>query len=175
MKDIDNIEPQKIVSSLLLSKRDHSGCMSTRNTSSSCRKLDEKVAKFRIFALNSELGYIWITQVVDHGTERWLLTPDGCCGWRPPDSGRLETGGVPSKPPATILLSVPSVFWDLGSLYQMALRRHLPRAVAAAVFSSTACLALEQLWCSVFVHIPGAQMVVDRRLDESCGGPTNNA
>ena len=32
--------------------------------------------------------------------------------------GRLETGGVPSKPPATILLSVPSVFWDFGSLCQ---------------------------------------------------------
>ena len=79
LKDIDNIEPQKIVSSLPLSQRDHSGCMSTRNTSSSCRKLDEKVARFRIFALSSELGYIWIIQVLfvmtDLGTERWLLTP----------------------------------------------------------------------------------------------------
>ena len=53
--------------------------------------------------------------------------------------GRLETGDVPSKPPATILLSVSSVFWDFGSLYQKALRRHLLRAVAAAVFSSCRC------------------------------------
>ena len=35
LEDIDNIEPQKIVSSLPLSQRDHSGCMSTRNTSAS--------------------------------------------------------------------------------------------------------------------------------------------
>ena len=63
LKDTDNIEPQKIVSSLPLSLRGHSDCMSTGNTS-----------RFRIFALNSELGYIWIRQVlcvvVDQGTER---------------------------------------------------------------------------------------------------------
>ena len=54
--------------------------------------------------------------------------------------GRLETGGVPSKSPATTLLSLwPSVFWDFGSVYQKALRRHLLRAVAAAVFSSCRC------------------------------------
>ena len=33
--------------------------------------------------------------------------------------GRRKTGGVPPKPPATILLSLwPSTFWDFGSLYQ---------------------------------------------------------
>ena len=33
--------------------------------------------------------------------------------------GRHKTGGVPPKPPATVLLSLlPSVFWDFGSLYQ---------------------------------------------------------
>ena len=33
--------------------------------------------------------------------------------------GRLKTGGVPPKPPATIFLSLsPSVFWDFGSLHQ---------------------------------------------------------
>ena len=50
--------------------------------------------------------------------------------------GRLKTGGVPPKPPATILLSLcPSVFWDFGSLFRT-LRRYFLRAVAAAVFSS---------------------------------------
>ena len=38
--------------------------------------------------------------------------------------GRLKTGGVPPKPPATIFLSLsPSVFWDFGSLFRT-LRRH---------------------------------------------------
>ena len=32
--------------------------------------------------------------------------------------GRPKTGGEPPKSPGTILLSVPSVFWDFGSLYQ---------------------------------------------------------
>ena len=33
--------------------------------------------------------------------------------------GRLKTGGVPPKPPATIFLSLwPSVFWDFGSLFR---------------------------------------------------------
>ena len=41
--------------------------------------------------------------------------------WTP---GRHKTGGVPPKPPATILLALwPSVFWDFGSLYLEALRR----------------------------------------------------
>ena len=47
---------------------------------------------------------------------------------------RLKTGGVPPKPPATILLSLwPSVFWDFGSLFRT-FRGHSLRAVAAAVF-----------------------------------------
>ena len=51
--------------------------------------------------------------------------------------GRLKTGGVPPKPPATIILSLwPSVFWDFGSLFRT-LRRHFLRAVAAAISSST--------------------------------------
>ena len=38
--------------------------------------------------------------------------------------GRLKTGGVPPKPPATIFPSLcPSVFWDFGSLFRT-LRRH---------------------------------------------------
>ena len=38
--------------------------------------------------------------------------------------GRLKTGGVPPKPPATIFPSLcPSVFWDFGSLFKT-LRRH---------------------------------------------------
>ena len=38
--------------------------------------------------------------------------------------GRLKTGGVPPKPPATIFLSLlPSLFWDFGSLFKT-LRRH---------------------------------------------------
>ena len=38
--------------------------------------------------------------------------------------GRLKTGGVPPKPPATIFISLwPSVFWDFGSLFRT-LRRH---------------------------------------------------
>ena len=49
--------------------------------------------------------------------------------------GRLETGGVPSKPPATILLSVPLGFLGLRFAPPEALRRHLSRAVAAAVFA----------------------------------------
>ena len=33
--------------------------------------------------------------------------------------GRLKTGGVPPKTPATIFFSLsPSVFWDFGSLHQ---------------------------------------------------------
>ena len=51
--------------------------------------------------------------------------------------GRLKTGGVPPKPPATILLSLwPSVFWDFGSLFS-SFRGHFSRAVAAAVSSSS--------------------------------------
>ena len=120
------------------------GYMSTRNTSSSCRKLNEKVASFRIFALSLELGYFWIPQVLfrrcGSGHREMVVDSlmDAVAGARQ-TPGRLETGGVPSKPPATILLSVPSVFWDFGSLYQKALRRHLLRAVAAAVFSSCRC------------------------------------
>ena len=49
--------------------------------------------------------------------------------------GRLETGGVPSKPPATILLSVPLGVLGLRFALPEAVRRHLLRAVAAAVFS----------------------------------------
>ena len=38
--------------------------------------------------------------------------------------GRIKTGGVPPKPPATIFLSLcPSLFWDFGSLFRT-LRRH---------------------------------------------------
>ena len=38
--------------------------------------------------------------------------------------GRLKTGGVPPKPPATVFISLwPSVFWDFGSLFRT-LRRH---------------------------------------------------
>ena len=33
---------------------------------------------------------------------------DGRGGWRPPDSGRHKIGGVPPKPPATLLRSIPS-------------------------------------------------------------------
>ena len=51
--------------------------------------------------------------------------------------GRLKTGGVPPKPPATILLSLwPSVFWDFGSLFRT-FGGHFSRAVAAAVSSSS--------------------------------------
>ena len=56
-------------------------------------------------------------------------------------TGRLETGGVPPKPPATTLLSLwPSVFWDFGSV--------VPEGVAAS--SPTRCrgsrIFLLSLW-----------------------------
>ena len=54
------------------------------------------------------------------GTERtvvhFVMNAVAGARWTP---GRHETGGVPPKPPATILLSVlPYVFWDFGSLCQ---------------------------------------------------------
>ena len=53
---------------------------------------------------------------MDQGTERCLLTPlmDAVAGARR-TPGRLETGGVPSKPPASTLVSVPSgvIFYAL--------------------------------------------------------------
>ena len=69
------------------------------------------------------LGNIQITQVLcvvmDQGTERWVVDfpMDAVAGARR-TLGRPKTGGVPSKPPATVLLSVPSVFWEFGSFYQ---------------------------------------------------------
>ena len=51
--------------------------------------------------------------------------------------GRLKTGGVPPKPPATIFLSLwPSVFWDFDRCSGRCGVIFL-RAVAAAVSSST--------------------------------------
>ena len=67
---------------------------------------------------------------MDQGTERVVvyLVMDAVAGARG-TPGRLKTGGVPPKPPATILLSLfpfhgSSMFWDFGSLYRKTLRRH---------------------------------------------------
>ena len=63
--------------------------------------------------------------VMDQGTEKWLWTFRWMLWLAPAGTpGRLKTGGVPPKPPATIFLSLrPSVFWDFGSLFRT-LRRH---------------------------------------------------
>ena len=49
--------------------------------------------------------------------------------------GRLKTGGVPPKPPATIFLSLwPSVFWDFGSLFRTLRRLFLTRCCGSHIF-----------------------------------------
>ena len=58
--------------------------------------------------------------VMDQGTERAVVyfVMDVVAGARR-TLGRHKTGGVPPKPPATLLLSLwPLVFWDFGSLHQ---------------------------------------------------------
>ena len=97
---------------------------------------------------------------MDQGKESGCLLRDGCCGWRPPDSGAASNWRrVLLKPPATTLLSLwLKVFWDFGSLHQrrrgdfsfvsrhkpaehhiamflhlQTLRRHVLRLVAAGV------------------------------------------
>ena len=72
--------------------------------------------------------------------------PDGCCGWRPPDSGGLKTGGVPPKTPATIFLSLsPSVFWDFGSLFRTLRRHFLTRCCGSRIFVHV--VAATSAWC----------------------------
>ena len=49
--------------------------------------------------------------------------------------GRLKTGGVPPKSPATIFLSLwPSVFWDFGSLFRTLRRHFLTRCCGSRIF-----------------------------------------
>ena len=57
---------------------------------------------------------------MDQVTERAVVyfVMDAVAGARR-TPGRHKTGGVPPKPPATLLLSLwPSAFWDFGSLHQ---------------------------------------------------------
>ena len=54
--------------------------------------------------------------------------------------GRLKTGGVPPKPPATIFLSLwPSVFWDFGSLFRTLRRRFLTRCCGSRLLRPRRC------------------------------------
>ena len=78
------------------------------------------------------IHYAVRAQALSEVTERAVVyfVMDAVAGARR-TPGRHKTGGVPPKPPATLLLSLsPLVFWDFGSLHQR-------RAVAAAVSSST--------------------------------------
>ena len=66
----------------------------------------------------------------------------------------LKLEAYHQSPPATYF-SVPSVFWDFGSLYQKALRRHLLRAVAAAGFVSRHKPAEHHI--AMFLHLLSVQ------------------
>ena len=60
--------------------------------------------------------------------------------------GRLKTGGVPPKPPATIFLSLwPSVFWDFGSLFRTLRRHFLTRCCGSRIFVHV--VAATSAWC----------------------------
>ena len=75
--------------------------------------------------------------VMDQGKERERVVNDfvmdAVAGARR-IPGRHKTGGVPPKPPATILLSLALSVLGLRFAPPEALRRHFLRAVAAAVF-----------------------------------------
>ena len=70
--------------------------------------------------------------------------------------GRLKTGGVPPKTPATIFLSLlPSLFWDFGSLFR----------TFAASFSDTlsrqpssSSSSLRRLWLGVAAQASGTSL-----------------
>ena len=60
--------------------------------------------------------------------------------------GRLKTGGVPPKTPATIFLSLwPSVFWDFGSLFRTLRRHFLTRCCGSRIFVHV--VAATSAWC----------------------------
>ena len=60
--------------------------------------------------------------------------------------GRLKTGGVPPKTPATIFLSLsPSVFWDFGSLFRTLRRHSLTRCCGSRIFVHV--VAATSAWC----------------------------
>ena len=84
--------------------------------------------------------------------------------------GRLKTGGVPPKPPATILLSLwPSVFWDFGSLFSSFRGHFLPRLCVAAQASRTShsrcCCSSRR--CGVLYHVMSRQACL--LLQRRCG------
>ena len=54
--------------------------------------------------------------------------------------GRLKTGGVPPKTPATIFLSLlPSLFWDFGSLFRTLRRLFLTRCRGSRLLRLRRC------------------------------------